>query len=408
MDGDGQSGHLWRRHPRALKPGSSTRGRMPVGTSHMRRAIRNGGIAFALLSAALVLSGPAPLHAQTVTSGLETLAGTMGPKLVASGPLTLAIADFPTLRGDYCALGRYAAERLTTQLSSVAQLKVIERSLLAQALEEMKFSMADLADPEKAKQVGLRLGAEAIMLGAISNLSNTVELDTRVFRVATGDVLFAGYTSFANSQGVDTLFRQDCGQVASAAEGSTLSGASSIGGEQAAAVAMTPTGPALATYENGTYRIVIEAGRRSDTGLTLVMTLEDVTDKPIKVALRSNAYLVDENGERWNQSDSDSAGYWAWGREFSLNDLIPKTKRRTRILFKPAGSGRAATRGEIFSLIGTEYRPMEGRVLTIPNIRVPVPPPAPAPASTPGPVPSSGPSAASAPAPSAAPGTLPQ
>jgi len=287
---------------------------------------------------------------------------------VAGGPLTLVVADFPTLKGDYCALGRYAAERLTTQLSSTAQLKVIERSLLGQALQEMKLTMADLADPEKAKQVGLRIGAEAILLGALSDLSSTVELDARAFRVATGDVLYAGYTSFAKSQGVDSLMRQDCGKV------SATSGPESPGA-QAAAVAMTPTGPALATYENGTYRLIIETARRTDTSITLVMTAEDVTDKPIKLAMRANAYLVDENGEKWIQTDSDSAGYWAWGREFALNDLIPSTKRRTRLQFKPASTSPSGNKGEVFSIIGTEYRPMEGRVLTIPNVRIPVPAP---------------------------------
>ena len=325
-----------------------------------RRLRLLAGIACA---AGLAAAGSA--RAQTVAAGLEALAGNMGPKLVAGGPLTLAIADFPTLRGEYCALGRYAAERLTTILAATPQLKVLERSLLAQALLEMKLTLADLADPEKAKQVGLRLGAEAVVLGALSDVGQTVELDARAFRVSSGEVLYAGFTAVGKSQGVDSLLRQDCGKVA-------LTPGAEGAGVQAAAAALAPTGPALATFENGTYRIVVEAGRRGEAGLTLVMTVENLTDKPIKLALRSNAYLVDENGERWNQADTDSAGYWAWGREFLLNDLIPATKRRTRLLFKPAATGTAPA-GEVFTLIGAEYRPQEGRVLTVPNVRVPPP-----------------------------------
>jgi hypothetical protein len=336
----------------------------------VRTAALAAALAAALLAALAVT--PRAARAQAVATALETLAGNMGPKLVAGGPLTLAIADFPTLRGEYCGLGRYAAERLTTVLSATAGLKVLERSLLAQALVEMKLSMADLADPEKAKQVGLRLGAEAIALGALSDVGQTVELDARVFRVAGGEVLYAGFTSIGKSAGVDALLRQDCGKVAltPGAEGAA---------SQAAAVALTPTGPALATFENGTYRIVVESARRNETSLAFVMTVENVTDKPIKLALRANAYLVDENGERWTQADADSAGYWAWGREFALNDLIPATKRRTRVLFRPATPDKSAPPGEVFSLIGAEYRPQENRVLTIPNLRVP-PPEAPAPA----------------------------
>lgn len=335
--------------------------RRSLGRAACRAACRAaaGG---ALLAA--LLAGAPRVGAQSVQQGLETLAGNMGPKLVAGGPLTLVVADFPTLRGEYCALGRYAAERLTTQLSGTPALKVVERGLLGQALQEMKLSMADLADMEKAKQVGLRLGAEAVVLGALSDLSTTVELDARVFRVASGDVLYAGYTAFAKSQGVDALLRQDCGKP-SAPLGSEGAGA------LAAAVALTPTGPALAVYENGTYRLVIESARRAETSLTLVLTAENLTDKTFKLALRASAYLIDENGERWNQADADSAGYWAWGREFDLNDLIPKVKRRTRLLFRPAGAPAATAQGQLFTLIGQEYRPQENRPVTINGIRIP-------------------------------------
>jgi hypothetical protein len=334
-----------------------------------RRRIALSWIGVCVIVATLSLAARLTF-AQTVQAGLETLAGAIGPKLTESGPISLVVADFPTLRGDYCALGRYAAERLTTQLASIPQVKVVERGLLGIALQEMKLTMADLADGEKAKQVGLRLGAEAVVLGALSDLSTTVELDARVFRVASGEVLFAGYTSFAKSQGVDALMRQDCGKVAPTTD--ATSPGQPTPGAQAAAVALTPTGPALAVYENGTYKLVMESARRSENSLTLVMTAENLTDKPIKLAFRASAYLIDENGERWNQADSDSAGYWAWGREFALNDLVPNTKRRTRLLFKPAGTTAASTQGQVFTLVGQEYRPVETRVLTLNGIRVPL------------------------------------
>jgi hypothetical protein len=327
-----------------------------------RTAAACAGLLGLLLCLSLAIAPPAA--AQSVQQGLETLAGNMGPKLVASGPLSVVVPDFPTLRGEYCGLGRFAAERLTTQLSSTPALKVIERALLGRALLEMKLAMSDLADAEKAKQVGLRLGAEAIVLGALSDLATTIDLDARVFRVASGEVLYAGYTSFAKSQGVDALLRQDCGKP-------PLAAGPNDAGALAAAAALTPTGPALAGFDNGTFRVVIESARRAESSLTLVMTAENLTPKTIKLALRASAYLIDENGERWNQADADSAGYWAWGREFALNDLIPKVKRRTRVQFRPAGSGPASTQGQLFTLIGQEYRPQEGRVLTINGIRVP-------------------------------------
>ena len=174
------------------------------------------GLAAAILLAALLilLSGVPTARAQSVQQGLETLGSNMSQRLVreGSGTLTLVIADFPNLRGEYCAMGRFVAERLTTQLATTKGLKVLERSVLAQALLEMKLAQADLADAEKAKQVALRIGAEAVALGGLSDLGTTVELDLRVIRFDTGETLYAGFSSFNKTQGIDALMRQDCGR----------------------------------------------------------------------------------------------------------------------------------------------------------------------------------------------------
>jgi hypothetical protein len=44
---------------------------------------------------------------------------------------------------------------------------------------------------------------------------------------------------------------------------------------------------------------------------------------------------------------------------------------RTRRRFRAAGAGAAGVQGQLFTLVGQEYRPQEGRVLTLNGIRIP-------------------------------------
>jgi hypothetical protein len=305
-------------------------------------------------------------RAQSVQQGLETLGSNMSQRLVreGSGTLTLVIADFPNLRGEYCAMGRFVAERLTTQLATTPGLKVLERSVLAQALLEMKLAQADLADAEKAKQVGLRIGAEAVALGGLSDLGNTLELDLRVIRLGAGETLYAGFSSFNKTQGIDALMHQDCGRgvpPATAAGGApAIEPTENTGQPEKAATGSEPT------YENTAYRLRVESARKAGATVTAFVALENIGKDPIKFAIRNTSYLIDENGDRWNQAGTDSAALWAWGEGFNLADLIHGIKLRTKLLFKSASG---SSQGQVFTLIAKEYRPQEGRVLSVAGIK---------------------------------------
>lgn len=309
---------------------------------------------------------PGPVRAQAVQSALELLASSMAPRLVreGSGTLAMVIADLPNLRGEYCGMGRFVAERLTTQLATTKGLKVLERSTLAQALLEMKLSQADLADPERAKQVGLRIGAQAIALGGLADLGQTIEMDLRVVRMDTGEALYSGFSAFSKSQGIDDLMRKDCGRgtpPASAAAGSpAIEPQENTGKPEKALTGQEPT------YENGAYRIIFESVRKQGDSVLASVIMENIGKAPLKVAMRNNSYLIDENGDRWDQVGVDSANLWAWGDSFALPDLIPGIKRRTRLEYKAAV---AKSQGTVFTLVAREYRPQEGRTVSLPGIK---------------------------------------
>jgi TolB-like protein len=334
---------------------------------HRYRVIRlTPWLAVLSLCAGMLAARPPAALGQSVQQSLETLAGNMAARLVreGAGTLALVIADFPNLRGEYCGMGRFVAERLTTQLAATKGLKVLERSTLAQALLEMKLAQADLADAEKAKQVGLRIGAQAVALGGLADLGNTVELDLRVLKLDSGETLFAGFGSFAKTQGIDALMQRDCGRghpPATAAGGSpAIEPQENTGKAEKALSGSEPT------YENTAYRLTFEAVRKTGDTVAATVVLENIGKAPIKFAVRNNSYLIDENGDRWDQVGSDSAALWAWGDSFSLPDLIPGIKRRTRLQYKAAASN---SQGTVFTLVAKEYRPQEGRTVSLSGIK---------------------------------------
>lgn len=141
-----------------------------------------------LLFLSVVSSDPA--LAADLKEAVDQLAVQLAKSVPEGRTLRVAVTDFPDLQGVISDLGRYIAERLTTRLSvQIEKFRVIERRRLGQALGELRFSVSDLVDPDKAKQFGKMLGAEAIVVGTVSDLGNVVDADARIIEIETSNVL---------------------------------------------------------------------------------------------------------------------------------------------------------------------------------------------------------------------------
>lgn len=131
-----------------------------------------------------------PVLAADLKEAVDQLALELAKSVPEGRTLRVAVVDFPDLQGITSDLGRYIAERLTTRLSAQTQkFRVIERRRLGQVLGELRFSMSDLVDPDKAKQLGKMLGVEAIVIGTVSDLGNVVDADARIIEIETNNVL---------------------------------------------------------------------------------------------------------------------------------------------------------------------------------------------------------------------------
>lgn len=128
-------------------------------------------LAAVLTCLGLLLFAVLTASAQDIRAGVEQLAFQIDKAAPEGRQLRVAVADFPDLQGVTSDFGRYVASRMTTRLAQSPRFFVIERQRLGQVLAELKFSMSDLVDPAKAKQLGRMAGVEAILIRACPEIT---------------------------------------------------------------------------------------------------------------------------------------------------------------------------------------------------------------------------------------------
>jgi TolB-like protein len=247
--------------------------------------------------------GPQQAGAVPLSQGVADLASQLARGIPESHPMTVAVTDFPDLGGQTCRLGRYVAERLSTLLSQHPQCRLIERRRLDMVLQELKFSMSELVDPAKARKLGQMLGVQGLVIGTISDVGSTLDLDARIIDIQTDVSLPGASASVVKDEAVRQL-SADCGQ-------GTAPPASGAQGTRA--LPLTPTGAASRipeavhkiTVEGLTFEL--ESCRISGSTVTcrLAITSGSRQDLDAAVGFSSrwegrNTRLIDNSGNEYN------------------------------------------------------------------------------------------------------------
>jgi TolB-like protein len=152
-----------------------------------------------LVSAAEVESKPQTAAAaeriDTIPQAVDALAQQILQALPKQGmaDTTIAISPFVNLGATASEkkLGQIVAELLVTRLSERPNLRIIERGQIEAILEELKLSMLGLTESSNAEKVGKLLGAEAMIVGSVSEVGDRFAISARQIDVGSGKVLFA-------------------------------------------------------------------------------------------------------------------------------------------------------------------------------------------------------------------------
>ncbi|CAN5675801.1 hypothetical protein BH23GEM11_BH23GEM11_07030 [soil metagenome] len=140
---------------------------------------------------------------QTGLAGRLRVLGEDSPAIPSDEPAVLAIAPFDD-RDGAGTLSRTVAELLTTQLSNLAHLTVVERLRIETVLDEQELAREGVTEPG-----GLRLGrllnARYVVLGSIGTSGASVTFSARILDTETGEVR-AGRTVFCEECRPGELF----------------------------------------------------------------------------------------------------------------------------------------------------------------------------------------------------------
>ncbi len=101
----------------------------------------------------------------------------------------IAIADFITVDEKVTRFSRYVADKLTPYFVRSKNFSVLERALIEKVIEEHEFQASPFVDEDSTLEFGKLLGAETIIAGTISELSNAFYINAKAVGVAQGNII---------------------------------------------------------------------------------------------------------------------------------------------------------------------------------------------------------------------------
>lgn len=144
-------------------------------------------------------------------SRLSDLASQIAKSMTEQRKSKIAVIEFTDLRGNVTDFGRFLAEKLITKLFATGKFQVMERAKLKKALEEQQFGLTGMVDDETAARLGKILGVEAIVIGTVTDLGSTVDVNSRLIGTETGTVFAVASTPFEKDEAVAKLMREGVG-----------------------------------------------------------------------------------------------------------------------------------------------------------------------------------------------------
>lgn len=106
----------------------------------------------------------------------------------------IAVLPFKNISGDkqYDWLADGFCETLTSSFAQLGSFVVVERSQIEKVMREQDFQMSDYANEAKVVEVGKILGVDKMLIGSYQVFAGTINVNTRIVNMQTGQVDQAG------------------------------------------------------------------------------------------------------------------------------------------------------------------------------------------------------------------------
>lgn len=119
------------------------------------------------------------------------LSAAPAPLGTSAAKKTVAVLNFDnnTGKADYDHLGQGMAAMMTTDLSVLEDIQLLERQRLADVTSEIDMQRSRYFDSTTAVKVGRLTGAQYIVIGSLAAVDPQLRIDTRIVRVETGAIV---------------------------------------------------------------------------------------------------------------------------------------------------------------------------------------------------------------------------
>jgi hypothetical protein len=159
-------------------------------------------IAVFTLLASSVLAAPD----QSLDKELATLAEQLASASTNANIKKIATLDFTDLQGNPSELGRFIAEQVAVNMVMAKRsFAVVDRANLKRILDEHKLSMSGLVNPENTKKLGQFSGVDAIILGRLTPMADSVAVSATITLTETAEVVGGAKIRISKSQDVQQL-----------------------------------------------------------------------------------------------------------------------------------------------------------------------------------------------------------
>lgn len=102
----------------------------------------------------------------------------------------VAVMNFSLVTGEMTELGLYLSEKVTNSLFQYRdKFEVVERTRMESVLKEMELGLTGLIDDKTVQSLGKVLGADAIVIGTITDLEDEVDINLRMLGTERANVL---------------------------------------------------------------------------------------------------------------------------------------------------------------------------------------------------------------------------
>ncbi len=143
---------------------------------------------------------------QTLNTGVEQMCEQITITLRRGNNKTLAIMDFSDFKGGKNDFGRYLSEKLIYSMYKIEGIKVVERNQLQKILKSLEFQQTGLVDADTLQRIGHLTGANAVLVGTVTDLGDSIEINGRIVNTEDGMIVAVMSVPLAKNKQLDSFF----------------------------------------------------------------------------------------------------------------------------------------------------------------------------------------------------------